>query len=143
MKLKNRRQEAGVALIEVMVAILIMSLGVVGALGLQTKSLAAASNAGARGEAVMAAERLLGIVWNDQANLNTYVWAGSGTPPANLAVWVAETRTLLPSATFDITVTSQLAGSTANQIGVTINWRRRSTDPLNTHRVTATLATAT
>ena len=137
MKLKNRRQEAGVALIEVMVAILIMSLGVVGALGLQTKSLAAASNAGARGEAVMAAERLLGIMWNDQANLNTYVWAGSGTPPAN------ETRTLLPSATFDITVTSQLAGSTANQIGVTINWRRRSTDPLNTHRVTATLATAT
>ena len=109
MKLKNRRQEAGVALIEVMVAILIMSLGVVGALGLQTKSLA----------------------------------AGSGTPPANLAVWVAETRPLLPSATFDITVTSQLAGSTANQIGVTINWRRRSTDPLNTHRVTATLATAT
>ncbi len=135
------QKQAGVALLEVLIAIVVMALGIIGSVGLQAKATAAMSDAGARAEAVIASEKLIGLMWNDQQNLASYAWAGSGTAPSSLAGWVTETRASLPNATMNITVTPQAAGSTANQVGITIRWQRRSTDPVSNHTLTATLAT--
>lgn len=135
-----KKSQRGVALLEVLIAILVMAVGIIGAVGLQAKATAAMSDAGARAEAVIASERLIGLMWNDQQNLASYAWSGTGTAPSSLTNWLAETRSALPNATAIITVTPQAASSTANQVGITLRWQRRSTDPLSNHTLTATLA---
>ncbi len=141
-KRSKRAGQGGIALLEVLLAILVMAVGVIGAVGLQAKSLAAMSNAGARADATIASEKLIGLIWSDQANLANYAWNSTTTPtpPAVMSNWVAETSALLPNATFLVTITPQAATSTANQVSVTITWQRRSTDAQNTHNVVATLA---
>lgn len=142
-----RARQGGVALIEVMIAVVILAIGVLGAVGLQAKSLAALSNAGARVDAALAAEKVIGLMTTDQANLAGYVWNSTGGTgaPAVLGNWMAETRAALPNATAVITVTP-IAGSTARQVSVTITWQRRTGvngDPLSTHTIVATVAPTT
>lgn len=135
-----RSSQHGVALLEVLIAILVMAVGIIGAIGLQAKATAAMSDAGARAEAVIASERLIGLMWNDQQNLTSYAWSGTGTVPPALSNWLTATQESLPNATVNITITPQAAGSTANQVAITISWQRRSTDPISNHTLTATLA---
>lgn len=142
----NYRQN-GMALIEVMIAVVVLAIGVLGAVGLQARSLAALSSAGARVDATIAAERAIGLMWTDQANLGNYVWNSTGGPaPAELANWFADTQAQLPNATAVITVTP-VAGSTANQISVTLTWQRRTgavgdknADQVNSYNIVATVA---
>lgn len=138
-----RPRQGGVALIEVMIAVVILAIGVLGAVGLQAKSLAALSNAGARVDATLAAEKVIGLMTTDQANLASYVWDSTAAgAPAVLGTWMAETQAALPNATAVITVTP-IAGSTANLVSVTITWQRRTGangDAVNTHTIVATVA---
>jgi type IV pilus assembly protein PilV len=142
-----RTRQGGVALIEVMIAVVILAIGVLGAVGLQANSLAALSNAGARVDATLAAEKVIGLMTTDQANLASYVWdstGGSGAP-AVLGNWMTETQAALPNATAVITVTP-IVGSTASQVSVTITWQRRTgvnADPVNSHTIVATVAPTT
>jgi len=149
MNVKSRQR--GMALIEVMIAVIVLAIGVLGAVGLQARSLSALSNAGARVDATIAAERAIGLMWTDQANLASYAWdsTGGGAAPAVLANWFANTQAMLPNANAVITVTP-IAGSSASQISVTITWQRRTgvtgdknADQLNTHTIVATVAPTT
>jgi len=144
---KHLRQ-SGMALIEVMIAVIILGVGVLGAIGLQARSLSALSSAGARVDAAIAAERAIGLMWTDQANLANYVWdsTGGGAAPAELAVWMADVQAVLPNATAAVAVTP-IAGSTASQISVTLTWKRRTgvtadknADQLNNLTIVATVA---
>lgn len=83
-----RSSQHGVALLEVLIAILVMAVGIIGAIGLQAKATAAMSDAGARAEAVIASERLIGLMWNDQQNLTSYAWSGTGAAPPALSNWL-------------------------------------------------------
>ena len=137
-------RQSGVALIEVMIATVILAIGVLGAIGLQAKSLAALSDAGARVDATIAAEKLIGLMWNDQGNLANYGWDSTGgtAPPAVMVNWMTETQAALPNATAVITVTP-VAGTSANLVSVTITWQRRGGDAQNSHTIVATLAQTT
>lgn len=142
-----RTRQGGVALIEVMIAVVILAIGVLGAVGLQANSLAALSNAGARVDATLAAEKMIGLMMTDQTNLASYVWDSTGgtAEPAVLGDWMTETRAALPNATAVIAVTP-IVGSTASQVSVTITWQRRTGvggDPVNSHIIVATLAPTT
>ena len=145
MNIKSR--QGGMALIEVMIAVIVLAIGVLGAVGLQARSLSALSNAGARVDATIAAERAIGLMWTDQANFATYAWNSTGGPaPAALANWFADTQAVLPNATAAITVTP-IAGSNASLVSVTLTWQRRTgasgdknADQLNTHTIVATVA---
>ena len=149
MNLKTRQN--GVALIELMIAMVILAIGLLGAVGLQARSLGAISGAGARVDATIAAERLIGIMWSDQANLAAYGWNSGGgvAVPAVLGTWMVDTQAVLPNATAVITVTP-VAGSTANQVSITITWQRRTgtggdkkADQVNSHTIMATVAPTT
>ena len=143
-----KTKQDGVALIELMIAMVILAIGLLGAVGLQARSLGAISGAGARVDATIAAERLIGLMWADQANLAAYAWdsTGGGGAPAVIGNWMADTQAVLPNATAVITVTP-VPASTATQVSITITWQRRTgvatdkkADQVNSHNIVATLA---
>lgn len=135
--MKTRQQ--GIALLEALIASVILAIGLLGAVGLQARAMSAMADAGTRAEATMAADKLLGVMTNDQANLSTYALAEQGTPGDRLAPWYNETRAAIPGAAIVITVTPD-ASATRNAVAVSISWKRKDGGPVNTHSVTSYLA---
>jgi type IV pilus assembly protein PilV len=138
----RRQTQRGVALLEALLAILILAVGLLGTIGLQARAYAALSDASMRAEATIATERLLGLMNSDQANLGQYALALAATPSDRLAVWYADTVAAVPGASIVITVTP-LAGSTRNAVVATISWTRKAGGPTNKHAVTAYIAAST
>ena len=134
-----KQEQRGVVLLEALLATLILAIGLLGAIGLQARAYSALSDAGMRGEAVIASERLLGTMSNDQANLADYALAANAAPSARLAVWHEDTLAALPGATIVITLTPTLDLS-RTEVRVTISWTRKAGAALNTHRVIAYVA---
>jgi type IV pilus assembly protein PilV len=138
------RAQRGIALIEVLVATVLLAIGVLGALGLQVRSQSALADAGMRAEAVIAANKLLGVMALDQANLAAYVIAPGGTPTDRLAPWYNETvsRDHIPGARVTVAVTPDAANNRTG-VTVTIAWTRKSGAAANSHAVSAWLAPTT
>jgi type IV pilus assembly protein PilV len=78
------KSQAGIALLESLIAILIIAFGVLGIIGLQANSIGFVSDARYRVDAAAAADRLLAEMWVNPLNLASYAWDGSGPPPAVL-----------------------------------------------------------
>lgn len=72
-------QQQGIALLEVLIAILIFSIGILGAVGLQASMIKANSDAKYRAEAGFIAEQRISQMWVDQANLADYAELAPGT----------------------------------------------------------------
>lgn len=138
----RRRAERGVALLEALIAVLILAIGLLGTIGLQARAYSALADASMRAEATMATERLLGLMNSDQGNLGAYALAAAATPSTRLAQWYADTTAAVPGASIVITVTP-LAGSTRNAIVASISWTRKSGGPTNKHMITAYIAQST
>lgn len=136
MKKLQRMQhtQRGVALLEALLAAVILAIGLLGTIGLQARAYAALSDAGMRAEAAIAADRLLGIMNTDQQNIEDYELAADEEPSARLAQWHAETLRQIPGAGVTVAVTAASAGQPA-AVDVTISWRRKADTPVNTHRI--------
>ncbi|MFK3737486.1 type IV pilus modification PilV family protein [Massilia sp. TN1-12] len=139
-----RTAARGIALVEVLVAAVLLAIGVLGALGLQVRSQGALADAGMRAEAVIAANKLIGIMALDQANVAAYAFEPGSTPSAQLAPWYAETvsRAHIPGATVKVDVDAQPAAD-RTRVSVTIAWTRKSGAAANSHTVSAWLAPST
>lgn len=118
----TKQAQAGVALLEVLIAILIISFGILGIIGLQANSIAMMSDARYRVEASAFAERLIAEMWINPVNIASYAYAGTGTPPGPLVAWYDDLTTgsaALPgAATHKPTIT--ISGD--NLVTVTISW---------------------
>jgi type IV pilus assembly protein PilV len=138
------RVQGGIALVEVLVAAVLLAIGVLGALGLQVRSQGALADAGMRAEAVIAANKLLGIMALDQANLDAYALAPGGQPGERLQAWYAETRSRehIPGAAVEVDVAPDAAAG-RTEVSVTISWTRKSGTAANAHTVSAWLAPST
>jgi type IV pilus assembly protein PilV len=136
------RAGRGIALVEALVAVVILGLGLLGAIAMQTRSYAALADAGMRAEATMAAEMLVGVMSVDQANLSSYVVAVGATPGARLAPWYNETRSHIPNAQIAVTVTP-VPNTTSTEVVVTIGWTRKAGAASSSHRVAAYIAQST
>jgi type IV pilus assembly protein PilV len=141
-------RQRGIALIEVLIAIVLLGIGVLGTIGLQARSYSALADTGMRAEATMAAEKLVGTATNDMPNLAAYALAAGGTPSATLRPWFDETRLRIPGASIVVAVVAPTV-SAPGTIKVTIGWMRKKgsgsiTDAANsgTHTVTSYLAPA-
>lgn len=128
------RRQAGVALLEVMIAVILLGIGLLGAIGLQARSYAALSEAGQRAEATIQADKLVAMIDNDVANIGLYALAPNATPGAAIAPWLAETRALIPGAAATVVLVQQ---GTRWRVDLTITWQRKQGADQNTHRVTA------
>jgi type IV pilus assembly protein PilV len=133
------RRQRGIALLEVMIAIVILGIGLLGTIGLQARAYSALSDAGMRAEATLAAEKLIGTISADLPNVLAYNGPDGEAPNEFLRPWVAETQASIPGAVTSVTVVAQPAAQRA-QVTVSIQWQRKASDEPNVHRVTAYVA---
>jgi type IV pilus assembly protein PilV len=111
-KIHTRKSQAGVMLIEALVAILIFSVGVIAVMGMQAVSIEQVSQAKYRTDASYLANQIVGTMWLDQANLASYVTPGY----TGRAAWDTLVGKTLPSGTATIAVN-------ASMVTVTMNWQ--------------------
>lgn len=134
------RRQRGIALIESIVAAVLLAIGLLGAIGLQARSTSALADAGMRAEATIAADKLLGMMAIDLPNAGAYALVAGGSPTARLQPWYDETRGRIPNAQIVVAVTPA-TGRT--RVEITISWTRKTGAAQNAHRVVSYLAAAT
>jgi type IV pilus assembly protein PilV len=135
-----RRHQSGIALLEALLATLVLAIGLLGTIGMQARAYSALSDASMRAEATIATEQLLGVISSDQANLASYALAAGGSPSAVLAPWYAATVAAIPGALIDITIVPT-AGTPRSEVDIRIRWTRKAGGPQNVHQVTAYIST--
>jgi type IV pilus assembly protein PilV len=137
-----KQRQSGIALIEALLAVLILAIGLLGTIGLQARAYSALSQADMRAEATIATEKLVGIMSNDQGanqgNLAGYALAANGAPGAPLAPWYNETVAQIPGATITVLITP--SSNRLARVDITISWVRKTGDPVNQHRLTSYIA---
>lgn len=131
--------QRGMAMVEALIAVVILAIGIIGTLGLQVHSQKALAEAGMRSEATIAASELIGVMNTDLDNLEEYKLAAGGSPGARLAEWHEALEAQLPGATAEVEVEpDEDAGRTA--VIITIEWRRDANSDVNTHRIVTYLS---
>jgi type IV pilus assembly protein PilV len=95
----GRRPVRGFMILEVLIALLIFSLGVLGLVGLQANATKVSGQAQYRAQAVLLANELIGMMWaGDHTNANLTTVYGSGSTDAGFAAWQSKVTATLPSS---------------------------------------------
>lgn len=136
------KSQSGVMLLEALIGILIFSLGILALVGMQATALRASTDARDRTEASNLAAQVVGELWLDRANLASYAYDGSGTPPAALANWVTQVENSLPGAannhpTITIGFSPTLPASVGTEVEVVVFWQNPSDPNLHQFAMTA------
>lgn len=135
------RRQAGVSLIEALLAAVLLAIGLLGTIGLQARAYSALSDAGLRAEATIAAEKLIGVMSTDPAHLDDYALEEDEEPGERLEAWFEETRARIPGASITVEV-EEGAAPAPSEVVVKIAWQRKAGQPRNTHQVRAYIAGA-
>jgi type IV pilus assembly protein PilV len=139
---KGLRQQTGIALLEALIAVVLLGIGLVGTVGLQARAQTVLMQADMRAEATMASEKLIGIMnvnqGKSQVNLLTYAKTASAAPPAIMLEWHKQVMVRMPGATVEVAVTLDSPGM--HRVDVTIAWKRKANDPIDQHTVTSYIA---
>ncbi|KRC23796.1 type IV pilus modification protein PilV [Acidovorax sp. Root217] len=147
--IQQTKSQRGISLIESLVAIVVMSLGILGILGIQMRTLTDTSTTLRRAQAIRLIEDLgerMKINPNAMADVGTYVTAFADTPTVgscatgcdhtqlatyDLAVWKKAIRDNLPLGQARIFVPPAEAAVPAGQgrqLGVMVAWRENERD---------------
>lgn len=122
MKSDHQRQR-GTSLLEVLISIVVLSLGLLGYAGLQSVTLKNNHNAYLRTQATSLAYNALDRMRANRADLDGYVMSYAGTPAAADAVaWKNELEATLPGGLAKIE-----RDAATKQVVVTIKWYSSST----------------
>jgi type IV pilus assembly protein PilV len=115
--MRQPRQQSGIVLIEALIAVLLLSLGILGLIGLQGSMSANVTDAKYRAEASFLANQLLAQMWIDQTNLVSYaINAGSCTQTyTQCSDWLTKVGQQLPGGS----ATVVLNGTAAT---ITVTW---------------------
>lgn len=126
------RRERGVSLVEVMIAVIVVSLGMIGVLGAHSRGFSNTSSAGYRTQATLLAS---GIVERARANLGgDYTIAmgaatgGSGQAASDLAVWKTQLARAMPDGDGSVTIANVSdpgTGAAVRQMRVLVRWDDR------------------
>ncbi len=111
----------GMSLVEVLVAVVVFAVGVLGLFNSHALAFNTFSDAKYRVDAALLADRLIGEMWVDRANVATYAFSGGTTTVGRLAPWLAELRQTLPAADATVVVVG-------NVVTVTVSWQTPSND---------------
>jgi type IV pilus assembly protein PilV len=139
----RRSSQQGIALLEAMIATVILAIGLLGTIGLQARAYSAMNEASARAEATMASEKLFGLMSTDLDNLPAYAVVEGGAGGPKVTNWIAETKVVIPSAKIAVAVTPASNGTNSTEVTVTIRWQRKAGDATNTSTMTSYLAKST
>jgi type IV pilus assembly protein PilV len=126
-----RFRSHGISLLEALIAALILSVGLIGLVRMQSKMVSASTDAQLRYTAVQLADEHLNLVRVDSANAACYTLPAAGAcnsaaAAAHTTEWAARVSASLPG-----TVTRSVALNAATgQLSVSIGWTsRQATDP--------------
>lgn len=114
-------------LLEVLVALLIFSVGVLGIVGLQAAMTKAQTGSKFRADAAFLAQRLIANMWSDRSSLTNYN-AANCAGHTRCSEWVADVARTLPGGAATVTVTALADGTEASgavvaaDVTVTITW---------------------
>lgn len=117
--------QKGVSLLESLIAMLVLSIGLLGVLGLQTKSLVHNRSAYFETQASNMAQDMLDRVRANHAQASAYGLTmgsnatGSGLPTNDQAEWIADLASALPGGEGGIAIAN-------SQVSVTVRWRDAS-----------------
>jgi len=135
---RSANQIRGASLLEVLIALLIFSLGILGIVGLQASMNTRSTEAKLRADAAMLADELVGRLWIEPPSTRTDFQYrqtatscpadSNGSAPAKLAAWKAKMETLIPGARARIVV-----DSTNGEAEITLCWLRPQTNEWSNH----------
>ena len=128
---RNRRGQVGVSMIELLVSILIFAFGMLGLVGLQSKTLSYGQISLYRSQATALSDDIFDRMRTDRANAKKGDWSTEATEHAadisgtsiaktDLKDWKAEVEQLLPGGTAQIITDT-------DRITVIITWSERGT----------------
>ncbi|MDQ2821811.1 MAG: prepilin-type N-terminal cleavage/methylation domain-containing protein [Pseudomonadota bacterium] len=120
-----QRQQKGVALLEAMIAIIVLGIGLLGTIGLQARAYSAMNDAGQRAEATIASQKLIGLMSTDVTNLASYAATSCTGAPAVMTAWCTDTIKAIPGATIGVAVVPLATGS-STAVTVTIGWQLKA-----------------
>lgn len=113
-------------LLEVLVALIIFSIGVLGLIGLQASMTQAQTGSKFRADAAFLAQRLVGGMWSDRNGLDRYDTSSGCSSYTRCSQWLDEVASQLPQGTATVSVTSRGTDTTgrviAAEVAITINW---------------------
>ncbi|MGZ8814917.1 MAG: type IV pilus modification PilV family protein [Mycobacterium sp.] len=112
----TRRRQAGMSLVEVLVATVIFVVGILGLLSANATALSVFSDARFRVDAALLADRLISEAWVDRANVAAYAYAGGNVTAHRISPWLTDVQRLLPGS--DAIV--QVVGTS---LRVTVSWQ--------------------
>lgn len=120
----HRRASRGFALIEVLVAVLLFAIGILGLVGLQASMTQAQTDAKVRADAANLVDELAGLIWADKPNIAQYTTAGCSSN-ARCNGWLGKVSATLPSGALDTLNLNNLTNPAAADFGrvtVTVSW---------------------
>lgn len=110
-----QRHAQGVALIEVLVAMLVFSLGVLALVGLQGSMVRAQTDSKIRADAAYLASEVIGKMWSDLTNIAAYNQTAC-TTQTSCKEWQDKVALSLPSGTGEVEVNAD------QDVKVTLKW---------------------
>ena len=128
-----KRTQEGIALLEALIAVVLLAIGLLGTVGLQSRAYSALTEAGLRAEATIAAERLMGTMTTDVANLNNYQvnYLCTTAPPTQ--DWLKLACGAIPGSRVIVSVVAPTAVNMPNDVTIEIRWTRKAGTPENRH----------
>jgi type IV pilus assembly protein PilV len=115
----SARRHRGYMLIEVLVSVLIFSIGVLALIGLQAKMTRAQTASKTRADATYLANELVGVMWSDMKNLGSYANCASY---ARCTDWQGKVTASLPGGAGTVTIVD----ATTGEVSITITWTQGS-----------------
>ena len=158
--MKSTRCQKGITMVESLVALVVISVGMLGIAGLYLSSLQASRTAKLRSHAVELTSSIADRIRANREAVNDYNLAADGTPTAqdcetkrcsptqlaqdDLATWLADVRAVLPGAdavTGTVTVTDRAAPDSDNYV-IAVTWREANSDIDFSYSVSLNIANA-
>ena len=146
---QGARQQRGLGLVEVLVAILIFSTGIIALIAAQASAIKGATDAKYRGDAAFLASQILGRLWVNRADLQANpanfahrpggaacVPSGNSAVDADVVVWLGEVNATLPQAGPN---NQQIVVGANQAVTITICWQAPGDATPHKHVVTAQL----
>lgn len=111
-------RQAGIALIEALISVVLLSLGILGLIALQGSMGANLSDAKYRAEASFLANQLLGQMWIDQGNLVNYAISGGSCTQtyAQCSDWLTKVGRDLPGGSASVVLNG-------TAVTITVTWQ--------------------
>ena len=107
--------ERGIALIEALISTLILSVGILGVVGLQAAMVRSTGSAKYRADAMHLSSGLLGLIWSDKNNITKYDNANCGAHP-RCKEWLDQVASRLPGGA------ASISADASGNVDISITW---------------------